>query len=239
MISLDADLYREWLTTPLPMLALTLGAFSLGNWAYRRSGAHALVHPSLIGAILIAAVLLLFGVTYRDYSSCMQLFYLLMGTATVALAVPLYTHLTLIRELALPILVTVVLGAAVGSLSTVALAWLLDCGDEVLRSLASKSVTTPIALGITRELGGITELTNGAVLSAAVIGIVSAPICFRLFNIRDARARGMALGIAAHGMGASRAFELNAVTGAFASLSLCLTGVVSAIAIPLIVHWLQ
>jgi putative effector of murein hydrolase len=88
-------------------------------------------------------------------------------------------------------------------------------------------------------LGGITELTNGAVLSAAVIGIVSAPLCFRLFNIRDARARGMALGIAAHGMGASRAFELNAVTGAFASLSLCLTGVVSAIAIPLIVHWLQ
>lgn len=239
MIALDADLYRQWLTTPLPMLALTLGAFSLGSWVYRRSGAAALAHPSLIGAIVIATVLLLLGITYRDYSSCVQLFYLLMGTATVALAVPLYTHFSLIRELALPILITVVFGAAVGSLSTVGIAWWLGCGDEVLRSLASKSVTTPIALGITRELGGITELTNGAVLGTAVVGIVAAPLCFRVFNIHDARARGMALGIAAHGMGASRAFEMNAVTGAFASLSLCLAGVASAIAIPLIAHYLQ
>lgn len=238
-LQLDAAAYHEWLRTPLPMLALTFGGFTLGDWLYRRLRSFPLAHPSLIGAVVVAAVLALLGIAYRDYLASVQVFYLLLGTATVSLAVPMYQHFSLIRELAVPIVITVLSGATVGSLSAVGIAWLLGCDDLILRSLAAKSVTTPIAIGITHELGGIMTLTNGAVLGTAVVGITTAPLCFRLFRIRDPRARGMALGIAAHGMGTSRAFELNAVTGAFASLSLCLTGVVSAIAIPLIAHWLQ
>lgn len=235
----DIQQFRIWLTTPLPALTLTLGAFAGADWLYRRSKNFPLLHPSLIGGMIIAAVLVLVGVHYRDYTDAMRLTYMLLGSATVALAIPLYRHLSLIREVGIPILITTVLGATVGSLSALGLAVWLGCGEEILRSLAAKSVTTPIALGITHELHGIAELTNAAVLGTAVIGITVAPLCFRLFKITDPRARGMALGIAAHGMGASRAFELNSISGAFASLSLCLTGLVSAIAIPLIAQWFQ
>jgi putative effector of murein hydrolase len=99
-------------------------------------------------------------------------------------------------------------------------------------------VTTPIAIGISREIGGIISLTNGAVLFTAAVGITVAPLCFRLLRIRDPRIQGFALGIAAHGMATARAFETSAVAGAFASLSLCLTGTFSAVAIPLAARWL-
>jgi len=238
-LHLDIEVFRAWLITPLPALALTFAAYAAGAWLYRRANNFPLLHPSLIGAIIIAIVLWSMGTHYREYIDGVQLLYLLMGTATVALAIPLYQHFALIRQLGMPILITVAVGATIGSLSAVGLAWWLGCSEEILRSLAAKSVTTPIALGITHEIGGIPELTNGAVLGTAVIGIVMAPLCFRLFNITDPRVRGMALGIAAHGMGASRAFEMNSITGAFASLSLCLTGIASAVAIPLVAHWLK
>lgn len=236
---LDVRQLHAWLATPLPALALTLGLFAGADWLYRRSKNFPLLHPSWIGAAGITAALALAGVHYRDYTDSVHVLYLLLGTATVALAVPLYRHFSLIRELGVPIVVTVLLGAVTGSLSVLGIAYWLGCGEEILRSLAAKSVTTPIALGISQEVHGIAELTNAAVLGTAVIGITVAPLCFRVFKIDDPRARGMALGIAAHGMGASRAFEWNAISGAFASLSLCLTGLVSAVAIPLIAQWFE
>jgi putative effector of murein hydrolase len=197
------------------------------------------LHPAIVGALLIAWFLFIVGIDYRVYANGTRILQWLLGTATVALAVPLYRHLSLIRELALPIALTVLLGAAIGAASVVGIAWLLGCDQEILRSLASKSVTTPIAIHISHEIGGIIELTNGAVMITAATGVTIAPLLFRFLRITDARVQGVALGVAAHALGAARAFETNATTGAFASLSLCLTGVVSAVAIPLIAHWIQ
>jgi predicted murein hydrolase (TIGR00659 family) len=232
-------LYRDWLSSPLVLLTLTLAAYEAGDIVYRRAVAFPLLHPAVVGAVLIAGLLTVGGIDYRAYADGTRILQWLLGTATVALAIPLYRQLPLIRELAFPIAVTVLLGAAVGALSVIGIAWLIGCDQEVLRSLAPKSVTTPIAIGISREIGGIVELTNGAVLITAVTGVTLAPWLFRLLRISDARVQGVALGIAAHALGAARAFEANATTGAFASLSLCLTGIVSAVGIPLIVHWLQ
>lgn len=231
--------YREWLSSPVVLLTATLAAYEIGAAVYRRSNFFPLLHPAIVGALLIAALLSVIGIDYTTYADGTLVLRWLLGTATVALAIPLYRHVSLIRELAIPIAVTVVLGAAVGALSVVGIAWLGGCDHEILLSLAPKSVTTPIAIGISRELGGIVELTNGAVLITAATGVTVAPWLFRLLRIGDARVQGVALGIAAHALGAARAFETNTVTGAFASLSLCLTGIVSAIAIPLAVYWLQ
>lgn len=231
--------YREWASSPLLMLTATVAAYEAGAVVYRRTGSFPLLHPAIVGALLIALLLLVFGIDYRTYADATLILRWLLGTATVALAIPLYRHARLIRALALPIGVSVVLGAAVGALSVVGLAWLAGCDTQILLSLAPKSVTTPIAIGISRETGGIIELTNGAVMITAATGVTLAPWLFRLLRISDERVQGVALGIAAHALGAARAFETNATTGAFASLSLCLTGVISAVAIPLVAHWLQ
>jgi putative effector of murein hydrolase len=231
--------YQTWLSSPLVLLTLTLAAYELGTMAYRRSRSFSLLHPAIVGALVVALILFVVGIDYQAYADGTLVLRWLLGTATVALAIPLYRHLALIRELALPIALTVVLGALIGAASVVAIGWLLGCDREVLLSLAPKSVTTPIAIGISREIGGIIELTNGAVLITAATGVAIAPLLFRLLRIGDARVQGIALGIAAHALGAARAFETNATTGAFATLSLCLTGVISAIALPLLVHWMQ
>jgi putative effector of murein hydrolase len=188
----------------------------------------------VIGALVVALLLPRLGIDYAIYADGARWLELLLGPATVALAIPLYQQLPLIRALALPILVTVVIGTAVGAGSAVGLAWLFGGSPETLLSVAPKSVTTPIAIGISRELGGLIALTTGAVMITAATGIALAPLLYRWLGIRDARVQGFVLGIAAHGMGAARAFESSAVAGAFASLALCLVGILSAVAIPLI-----
>lgn len=235
----DPASWRALLDSPLFILTLTIGAFQLGNLLYRRTRSFPLLHPSVTGALLVALLLPYLRIDYSRYVEGTRILHLLLGTATVALAIPLYQQLPLLRALALPILLTTVAGACFGALSALGIAWSLGATEITLRSLAAKSVTTPIAIGISDEIGGLTALTNGVVLFTAAVGIAAAPLCFRLLRIRDARIQGFTLGIAAHGMAAARAFETSAVAGAFASLSLCLTGTFSAIAIPLVVRWLS
>jgi putative effector of murein hydrolase len=237
-LNLDPHAYHTLLTSPLFILTLTLGAYQVGVFIYRRARSFPLLHPSLVGALLVALLLPLLHIDYAQYVAGTQLLQLLLGTATVALAIPLYQQLPLMRALALPIVLTTVFGACFGALSAVSIAWALDGSAETLRSLAAKSVTTPIAIGISREIGGVTALTNGAVLFTAAVGITAAPFCFRLLRIEDARIQGFVLGIAAHGMATARAFETSAMAGAFASLSLCLTGTFSSVVIPLAARWL-
>jgi putative effector of murein hydrolase len=226
--------------SPLFTLTLTLAVFQGCLWLYRRGRHFPLLHPAITGAALLALLLPQLGLDYTTYKNGSYWLELLLGPATVALAIPLYRQLALIRTLALPILLTAVVGTAVGALSALAGAWLFGGNLETLRSLAPKSVTTPIAIGISQELGGLIALTTGAVMITAAIGITLAPLVFRLLRIDDPRIQGFTLGVVSHGMGTARAFESGQVAGAFASLALCLVGILSAIAIPtaflLLVH---
>lgn len=230
-MSLPADLH-PLLESPLFALTLTLAVFEGCLWLYRRSRLLPLLHPTIIGAIVLALLLPCLDLDYTTYKEGTVWLELLLGPATVALAIPLYRQLALIRSLALPILLTAMVGSAVGALSALAGAWLFDGNLETLRSLAAKSVTTPIAIGITQELGGLITLATGAVMITAAIGISLAPLVFRLLRVDDPRVQGFALGVVSHGMGTARAFEQSQIAGAFASLALCLVGILSAAAIP-------
>jgi len=223
---------RALLESPLFALTLTLAVFQGCLWLYRRCHTFPLLHPTITGAIVVALLLPLLDLNYDTYKQGTYWLELLLGPATVALAIPLNRQLTLIRAMALPILLTAVVGSAVGALSALAGAWLFDGNLETLRSLAAKSVTTPIAIGITQELGGLVALATGAVMITAALGISLAPLVFRLLRVDDPRIQGFALGVVSHGMGTARAFERSQVAGAFASLALCLVGILSAIAIP-------
>lgn len=227
-------LIPEILAKPVFAITLTVIAYRAGWLLYRHSGRHAFLHPILVGALLVATVIFLTGTPYRDYFDASALLHFLLGPATVALAIPLWQQFQLIRRQTIAILTCLFGGAVFASGSAVLIAWLGGADGEVLLSLAPKSVTTPIAIGISEKIGGIATLSAGLVVTTGIIGAIFAPWVFRLGKIRDARAQGFALGLSSHGVGTAKAFEQGEVCGAFSSLALGLTGALTAIGLPLI-----
>ena len=189
-----------------------------------------------MGAGLVALLLPRLNIDYQTYFKGNQLLMFWLGPATVALAVPLYQQLHLIRKMALPILLTFANGAIFAAVSAVAIAYMLGANEVTMLSLAPKSVTTPIAIDVAREIGGLTTLAAGCVALTAAIAICLAPFVFRCLKIEDPKIWGFCLGITAHGMGTARAFEMNPTAGAFSSLAMCLTGAFSAVLIPVVVN---
>ncbi|ARN73656.1 LrgB family protein [Oceanicoccus sagamiensis] len=229
----------ELLSSPLFAITLSLAAFQLGNLLYRRLNEFPLLHPTVTGASLVALLLPWLDIDYQVYLQGNQLLMFWLGPATVALAVPLYQQLHLIRKMALPILLTCAFGAAFAAGSAVAIAYWLGGSETTMLSLAPKSVTTPIAIELANEIGGLATLAAGCVALTAATAMCLAPIVFRVLNIEDPQIWGFCLGITAHGMGTARAFEMNPTAGAFSSLAMCLTGAFSAALIPLVVKLLS
>lgn len=224
--------WQQLLDGPLVALTITVACFEFGAIIYRRSGHRPWLHPTFCGAGAVAAVLWLLDIDYHDYNAGVEILSLLLGTVTVALAVPLYRQLALIRQVALPVLIATLGGATFAVLTAAGLTCLFGASEQTLLSLLPKSISTPIAIGVSQELGGLVELTTGTVMLTAVVGISTAPLLYRWCGIRDPRVQGFALGVAAHAMGTARAFEAGPVAGAFASLGLCLTGIVTAVLLP-------
>ncbi|MGK0498501.1 MAG: putative murein hydrolase (TIGR00659 family) [Oceanicoccus sp.] len=224
--------------SPLVALTLTILAFCIGNLLYRRLNNFPLLHPTVVGAAIVAWLLLQLEIDYKTYLQGNQLLMFLLGPATVALAVPLYQQLHLMRKMALPIMLTFSGGAVFAAGSAVAIAYYMGANRDTMLSLAPKSVTTPIAIDIAKEIGGLATLAAGSVALTAVAAITLAPWVFKLLKITDPKIWGFCLGITAHGMGTARAFEMNPTAGAFSSLAMCLTGAFSAAVIPLAVGWI-
>lgn len=223
--------------SPLFALCLTLAAFQSAQWLYLRSGRAALLHPTIGGAIIIAAALVALEKNYADYYRDIDWLNFLLGPVTVALAVPLYRQLHLLRALAGPLMITVLCGASFACLSALTLAWWCGASSATLLSLTTKSITTPIAIIVTDNIGGVTSIAVASVILTGMAGIASISWLFRKLEIEDDRLWGFCLGLAAHAIGTSRAFERSPVAGAFASLALCLTGAVTALMVPLAAQW--
>ncbi len=221
------------------LLLLTFTAFGGAFWLYRLNKVgpilHSLLHPLVTAPLVVSAMLLLTNIDYQQYQRANQPLFFLLGTATVAFAIPLHQQFHRIRNLAKPLIITLLFGASFAVISALSIAWLLGASVETLVSSAPKSVTTPIALGISEKIGGNPSLTAGIVVFTGVIGAVIGPLLFRYLGIRDDRIKGFILGICAHGVGTARAFEISGRCGAFSSLGLGLTGVITALALPWLV----
>ena len=196
-----------------------------------------MLHPTISGAVLIALALVLLQQDYQDYYQKINWLTFLLGPATVALAVPLYRQLHLLRNMAGPLLITVCTGAVFASTSALIIAWLFGANRDTLLSLTTKSITTPIAITVTQDLGGITTIAVASVILTGVVGITTITWLFNKLDIQDDRLWGFCLGLAAHAIGTSRAFERSPVAGAFSSLALCLTGAFTAIVVPFAARW--
>jgi predicted murein hydrolase (TIGR00659 family) len=234
----EQRLYSIWVylqAEPLFWLTLTIGADLVGDFCYRRTRLFPLFNPVALGIIIVSAVLLGFEIQYERYFDGAKFIHFLLGPATVSLAIPIYRNWPLITANAKSILVTVLLGSLFAILITYALAALFPFEREIVLSLLPKSVTAPIAMGVSELIGGIPSLTAIITIITGIIGAAFATFTLDLLRIRSMSARGFAIGLASHGIGTARAMSRDETAGVFAAVAMGLSGIVTALLVPLIV----
>lgn len=223
----------EFFANKFFLLFTTFGFFILAKGIQKKTGLLVL-NPILITIILIIILLIITGVDYDVYHESGELIDFWLQPTVVALGVPLYKQLKIIRKKWLPILISQMAGCFVGLASVTVVAKMLGASMVVVRSLAPKSVTTPIAIEVSKTLGGIPSLTAAVVIVVGIIGAVFGIKILEIGKIRDTMAIGLSIGAASHALGASKAMEINSEYGAYASLGLIMNGLFTALFSPII-----
>ncbi|AEF23594.1 MULTISPECIES: LrgB family protein [Pseudomonas] len=229
------DWHGAWMAVthhPLFGAGVTLGAYQLAIAAYEKTRL-VFLQPVLVSTSLVIAILLLCGLSFAEYKTSADALTIFLGPATVALAVPLYLNLRRIRQLFWPTVLTLLVAGVVATVLGIALAWLLGAEHNMLMSMAPKSVTSPIAMLVAHQIGGLAALAAVFVMITGVLGAIIGPSLLRLCGVRNHAAMGMALGMTAHAVGTSRAMQESEECGAFAALAMSLMGVFTAILLPL------
>ncbi len=219
--------------TPLLWLTVTLLAYVVADRVSEATGRHPLANPVLHAIWMIGLVLTLTGTPYPTYFQGAQFVHFLLGPATVALAVPLYERRSVVARALVPMLAALVVGAVTALASAVLLARAFGLSQGIVVALSPKSVTTGVAMGIVEALGGDPTLTAVLVMLTGAAGAVIVSPLLNLLRVRDLRARGFAAGLAAHGLGTARAFQVSEVAGTFAGIAMGLNAFLTAILVPL------
>ncbi|MBS0441755.1 MAG: LrgB family protein [Proteobacteria bacterium] len=220
--------------TPLFGLTATLVTYVLAQALYARVGFAPWANPVLWTVLTLALLLAASGTPYPTYFSGAQFIHFLLGPAVVALAWPLWQRRAELRSRARAVLLAATAGGLAAAAAAVGLGWLLGLPDAVLRSLAPKSVTAPVAMGIAEQLGGIPALAAAFAVITGLTGAISAKYLFDALRIAEPEVRGFALGTAAHGIGAARALQVHPDAGAYAGLALGVQVVLAALLMPLL-----
>lgn len=227
------DIWVYLSTSPLLHLTLTLAAFVLASVIYRKLQMNPLLNPVLLSVISIVLVLRSTETSYDTYFEGAQFVHFLLGPATVALAVPLYRQFDRVRKSAVAILISLLCGSIISALSAVSIAWFLGAETISIISIAPKSVTAPVAMGISEQLGGLPSLTAVIVILTGIIGAMLGPLILNWLKIHDWSIRGFAIGTASHGIGTARALQVNELAGAFSGLAMGLNALATAIILPI------
>ena len=224
--------------TPLLWLTITLIVYQLSTLLYRRLNSPALLNPIITSIVVLVTLLLVTGTPYDIYFEGAQFVHFLLGPATVALAVPLYRYHKQLIQMFVPVTGVLIIGSLTGILSAVGIGWLFDLSQTTLLSLAPKSITTPIAMGVSERIGGLPSLTTVFVILTGIIGALLGQKWLNLLRISDYSVRGFTMGLAAHGLGTAVAFQEDEKAGAFSGLAMGLNGAVTAILIPVVIKLL-
>lgn len=219
---------------PALWLTLTVAVYLVGDHLFRKSGCMPLLNPMFVAVAAMIGLLKLTGVTYSQYFESAKFIHLLLGPATVALAIPLYANLARVRQMLAPLLITLVVGSVTGIVSVLLLGRVFGLSTTVLRSFAPKSVTTPIAMALAERLGGSASIAAVAVVVTGVFGAMMVGTVMKTLRIKDDVVAGFALGLSSHGAGTARAFQISPTAGAFSGLAMGLNGVFTSLILPLI-----
>ncbi len=227
----------EVLRSPVSLVLLTLLGYRLGLWLKARTGGHPLAQPVIPAIALTGVGLTVLDVEYTTYADAASLVSFWLGPATVALALPLHRQLGRLREVAVPMLVALPVGAVVSIACAYGLVHLLGGSEELALTMSPKAATTPVSIALSQDVGGIPALTAVVTVVAGVVGAVLGPTVMNLARITDRRARGLAMGASSHGIGTSRALADDETEGAFSGLAMGLTALLTSVLLPLVL-WL-
>ena len=225
----------EFLRNEYLLLALTFGVFAMFKGLQKKTG-WVLLNPILFTIAALILFLKLSGISYETYNEAGELIAFWLKPAVVALGVPLYLQLEIIKKQWLPILLSQLVGCLVGVISVVLIAKGLGASPDVICSLAPKSVTTPIAMEVSNATGGIPSLTAAVVVMVGLFGAVFGFKVLDMGRVKSPIAQGLSMGTASHAIGTSAAMELSRKYGAYASLGLTFNGILTAILAPMVLR---
>lgn len=235
------DFVELWVylaSTPLFGLTATLVVYVLASALHERTDRAPWANPVLWSVACLGGLLIVTGTSYPTFFAGAQFIHVLLGPAVVALAWPLWQRRHEMRRRGGPLTLAALAGGAAAAGSAVALAWAFGLPEEVVRSLAAKSVTAPVAMGIAESVGGVPALAAVITVVTGLVGALSAKYVFDAMGIQSWSVRGFAIGTAAHGIGAARALQVHADAGAYAGMALGLQVLLASIFIPLAFRWL-
>ena len=227
-----SDIWVYLSGSPLLALVLTLSAYLIGLTLYERSQRNPLANPVLIAVLLVCFSIRVLEMPYAKYFEGAQFVHFLLGTATVSLAIPIYKGFASLKGRMGVLMLSLVAGGITSVFTAVGMARGLGVDESLVRGLVAKSVTAPIAMGIAERVQASPTLTAIFAVSTGILGAVLGRYVLDALRVTQWWQRGFALGVAAHGIGTSRAFSVHPEAGAYASLGMGLHGIVGAVVIP-------
>jgi len=195
------------------------------------------MNPVLLSVLGLVLVLIITDTPYEVYFEGAQFVHFMLGPATVALAIPLYRQLASLKRHPIALTISLLIGSLTATLSAILIAKIGGVSDQALISIAPKSVTTPVAMGISETLGGLPSLTAVMVILTGIVGASLGPWVLDKLRITNPMAKGLAMGTASHGIGTGRAIYMGDVAAAFSGLAMGLNGLATTILLPLIWGW--
>ncbi|BFU77243.1 LrgB family protein [Arcobacter sp. 15-2] len=236
---MNIDALIEYISsTPLTWLLLTLGSFKIGIIVYEKFNKQTLLQPIIISYLFIISIIVFTDTSYAEYFKGVEIIHFFLGPATVALALPLYKNLKYIKSLFVPILVTLVVAGVFSILIAVGLLWVLGAELPTILSMTTKSITAPIAIITSEQIGAIPSLAVGFVIITGIIGALFGTALFKFMNIKHDTSKGFALGLISHGIGTARAIEISEKAAAFSALAMGIGGILTAVFLPLIIQFI-
>ncbi len=218
----------------LQWITITLICYGAALWLFRLANASPWLHPLVLTAAGVSLALYFSQTSIAAFQTHAGLIHWLLGPATVALAIPMYNQWQQVRDLGWHLIVSVMAGGVLAPVLAWTTLYVLDAPLALQMTMLVKSITTPLAMDASANIGGVPALAAVFVITTGIVGAVVTPVVFRIARVTGAAAQGVALGTVAHAVGTAKALQMNEQTGAMATLGLCLNGIVTAVVVPLL-----
>ena len=226
-------------STPLTWLIATLVAFKFGIIVYEKFNKHTLLQPIIIAYVILLSLIIYTNTSFEEYFKSVEIIHFFLGPATVALALPLYKNLKYVKSLFIPIVFTLFIAGIFSIVIAISLLWIFGADLPTILSMTTKSITAPIAIITSQQIGGIPSLAVGFVLITGIIGALFGTIVFKLAGVKHDTSKGFALGLVSHGIGTARAIEISEKAAAFGALAMGLSGIFTAIFLPMVITFFR
>ncbi|MCD4822706.1 MAG: LrgB family protein [Methanococcoides sp.] len=233
-----SELVPYLVRSPVFGIGISIITFYAGNLLYKKTGS-LLLNPLVLSMLMIIGLLLSLHITFDDYNRGGQYISFFLGPATVILAVPLYKKISLLKENVIPILAGISVGSAAGIVSIIVMCRMFGLDELLSLSMIPKSVTTPIGIEISRQLGGMPSITVAAIVFTGIAGVLLGPLVCKLFRINDKVAVGIAIGTSSHALGTTKAVEMGETEGAMSGMAIGIAGLVTVFLAPILAKLLM